>query len=94
MSSRVKFLCIATAMTALAANSTIAYVAGREPAIFSGPAYVVLLFATLAWWSVVVVDERQHRRDVRAKADDFRLALMLTQWHLTDSGSWRRPNAD
>lgn len=97
MSSRVTTLGITIALAALAANSTVAYFVGREPALFAGPAYVVLLASLMVCATTWVLAERYHRVEVRERADDIRIAVAHSQWRLTDrgdSGSWRRPARD
>lgn len=81
------------AMTALVVNSTVGYLAGREPAIFCGPAYAVLIAVWLVCVIVWIAAERDYRHDLRARTDDYEMAVRLIKWRLTDpdSGSWRRP---
>jgi hypothetical protein len=83
---------IAIAMSTLVAHSTALYVVGKEPPIFVGPAF----FALLAAWAVCVgtwlLAERQHRAEVRQRAKDYKMGLMIDNWRLHDpeSGSWPR----
>lgn len=83
---------IATAMSTLVAHSIVIFAVGKDPVIFVGPAF----FALLAAWVVCVVAwllaEREHRAEVRQRAKDYKLGLMIDTWRLRDpeSGSWRR----
>jgi hypothetical protein len=87
---RVVTLCIMVGMSALVANSTAAYATGLKPAIFDGPVYVVLLVAWLVCVGAWVVAEREHRRSLRQREEDYRLALTISNWQLADSGSRKR----
>lgn len=91
--TRITVLCITVAMTALVANSTVGYLTGREPAIFFGLAYAVLIAGWLVCAVAWILAEREYRLELRDRADDYRMALRITRWRLADhdSGTWRRP---
>lgn len=86
---------IAIAMVALTGNSVVAYASGREPAIFAGPVFLVLLGACAVCVTVWVLAERHHRREVRAQMEDLQIAVAISEWQLGgQSGSFRRPPTD
>lgn len=92
---RVEVLCIAIGLTALVANSIAAYIVDREPAIFTGAPFVVLLAGWVACWVMWVLATRAHRKQLREEADEYRMAVMVEQWRSAPgSGSWPRPPVD
>lgn len=91
---RVIALCVAVGLTALVINSVAAFIAGREPAIFGGATFLVLLAAWLTCWAAVIIAARRRRIRLREQAEDYRIAVALIQWGLQESGSWQRPSVD
>jgi hypothetical protein len=83
---------IAIVMSTLVAHSTAIYVVGKEPPIFVGPLFFVLLAASAVCVGAWLLAEREYRIEVRRRAKDYKMGLMIDNWRLrdSDSGSWRR----
>lgn len=93
--SKITILCIAAALSGLVVNSTAAYAAGLEPAIFAGPVFYGLLAAWSVCWIAYALAGPTEHRDRCERARNFSTSIHYCDGdRSTDSGSWRRPNRD
>lgn len=88
--SRNAVLCVTAGLTALVINSTMAYLLGLRPALFSGLMFWLLLITcTLSWTALIVVD-RTHRADAAARIRNYQRTITYARRRRPsrESGSW------
>jgi uncharacterized membrane protein len=86
--SRVTIMGITIALTALVANSVLAYIAGKEPVVFHGLPFWFLVAMWAFCCVVAVAVVRSERRDRAERVRAFKNSIKGFD---EGSGSFRRP---